>query len=481
MDNTKPSRNSKVAPPGVLPAFVPMVFLITALAGAVILLGPGPATNGPLQLAFIVAGLLTGAIGLWRGIKWKHLEETSYDFIGRAIPLIFILLAIGILVGVWIATGVIPTLIYYSLTLISPSFYYVATLILCALVSIVVGSSWTSAGTMGVALIAAASLAGLPTPIVAGAVISGAYFGDKLSPLSDTTNFAAGMTQTQLFDHIKFLLWTTVPAFIIAVIGFTILTFRSTTQVDLAQIDKMSETIASSFTISPIFLIPLIVTLVLAARRVSPFIALLTGAAVAAFIGLIFQTALTSNGLMEAFKTLLEAAGSGYQANTGTSDLDSLLSRGGMVSFLVVIWIALASMFFAGMMDETGSFPAIARFFMHGAKSGGAIMRRAGLTSIVGNIVLPSQLLTILVVAQMYSKEFSDQDLESKSLSRVLEDYGTVTSPMVPWNNCGIYMTATLGVGTLTYLPYCFFNIASPIISFLFSIIGFQVAKSIQK
>jgi len=425
----------------------------------------------------MASGLITALTGISRGMKWKDLEETTYQFVGRAIPLIFILLAIGMLVGLWIASGVIPTLIYYSLNLISPNFYYLATLLLCALVSIVVGSSWTTAGTMGVALISAASLANLPTDIVAGAVISGAYFGDKLSPLSDTTNFAAGMTQTQLFDHIQFLLWTTVPAFLVAIMAFSTISIFSDNSVDLAQIIIMSDSIASSFTVSPIFLIPLAITLVLAVRRVSPFASLVIGGWSAGLLGLLFQSSLTSDGLLQGLNILITAAGSGYEANTGTASLDALLSRGGMASFLIVIWIAFASMFFAGMMSKTGSFGVIARLLMTGARSSGAILRRTGFTAIVGNIVLPSQLLTILTVAQMYSKQFVDQELDSKNLSRVIEDYGSVTSPLIPWNNCGLYMSATLGVGTLTYLPYCFFNFASPLISFLFSIVGFQIIK----
>lgn len=478
MTETSQSPDDKPAPrpAGVLLSLAPLVLLALFLIGSIATFGDAT-TGGPAQLALLMAGLAAGVIGLWRGHGWKELEEKTYEVVARAMPIVFILLAIGLLIGLWIAAGVIPALIYYSLQLISPALFYLATLILCALVSISIGSSWTTAGTIGLALVSAAQIAGLPAGIVAGAVISGAYFGDKLSPLSDTTNLAAGLTGTELFAHIRFLLWTTLPAFAVALIGFAILSFGVSAEVEVTRITQVSGALDESFSVSPLLLLPLAITLALAAFRVSAFAALIIGGLVGGVFGLLFQPALTADGFGAGLAALASAAANGFVSQTGVEQLDSLLSRGGMESFLTTIWLILSAMFFGGMMEKSGSLDVIVRLMIAGVKTGGGLMQRAGLTALLANIVTPDQFLAIAAPSQMYRKSFEEAGLETKSLSRVLEDFGTVTSPLVPWNTCGAYMAATLGVATFAYAPYAFFNLASPVISFIFAGIGFQVAR----
>jgi len=465
-------------PAGVFLSITPLVTLAVFLIASIAAFGDAT-TGGPAQLGLMMAGLVAGLIGLWRGYDWKELEEQTYEVVARAMPIVFILLAIGLLIGLWIAAGVIPALIFYSLELISPSLFYLATLILCALVSISIGSSWTTAGTIGLALVSAAQIAGLPAGIVAGAVISGAYFGDTLSPLSDTTNLAAGLTGTDLVDQIRFLLWTTLPAFGVALIGFTILSFAGSAEVDVTRITQVSGALDESFSVSPVLLLPLVITLGLAAFRVSAFAALIIGALVGGGFGLAVQPALTADGLGSGLAMLASAGANGFVAETGVDQLDSLLSRGGMESFLTTIWLILSAMFFGGMMEKSGSLDVIVRLMITGVKTGGGLMQRAGLTALLANIITPDQFLALAAPSQMYRKSFEEAGLETKSLSRVLEDFGTVTSPLIPWNTCGAYMAATLGVATFAYAPFAFFNLASPVISFLFAGLGFQVARRV--
>ncbi|MCG8442711.1 MAG: hypothetical protein MI723_12990, partial [Caulobacterales bacterium] len=247
--------------------------------------------------------------------------------------------------------------------------------------------------------------------------------------------------------------------------------------VDTSQIASVSEALQETFTLSPWLLTPLALTLYLAARRVPAFLALLIGGIAGGLIGLVFQPALMADGFGGALRSLMLAGANGYVSETGVAELDRLLSRGGMESMLGTIWLILAAFFFGGMMEKSGSLAVIVRLILHGMKSGGGLMQRAGLTALVANVVTPDQFLAIATPSQMYGQEFKKAGLESKNLSRVLEDFGTVTSPLVPWNTCGAYMAGTLGVATIAYAPYCFFNLMNPVISFIFAAIGFKVMR----
>lgn len=455
-------------------ALAPVLILIAALATAVALFGDGT-VGGPGQIALILSGIIAGLVGMRGGISWQELEKSAAQSISRAMPAIFILLMVGTLVGTWMLSGTVPFLIYWGLQIIAPEIFYAAALLICAAVALSIGSSWTTAGTVGIALIGISAAAGLSMEITAGAVISGAYFGDKLSPLSETTNLAAAVSDTDLFEHIRFLLWTTVPAIVLALIFFLLLSLSSAREMDQARIADISLALREGFNLSLWTLLPAIVTLTMAISRQPAFLSLIAGVLVAIGVTAISQDAFNDHDALTGTKLVWEIMANGYTATTGNEVLDELLSRGGMDSMLSTIWLILSAMFFGGMMERSGALQVIVSYLLRGVDSGAKLMRRAGVTALGTNLIASDQYLSIVLPAQMYRQEFDKLQLESRSLSRVLEDYGTATSALVPWNTCGAFMAATLGVGTLAYLPYCIFNLASPLISHAYCLANFKV------
>lgn len=459
--------------PATALAVMPIFALVLMLGGSIYMFGDNT-TAGPGQIALIIAGVLAGLVGVLSGHTWHDLEIGAAKSIQRAIPAIFILLMVGTLIGLWMLAGTIPYVIYYGLQLLIPEIFYIAAVLLSAIVSISIGSSWTTAGTVGLSLIGIAAASGLSVEITAGAVISGAYFGDKLSPLSDTTNLAAAVTATELFEHIRFLLWTTIPAIIIALVVFGYFSFTAATNIDESRIQSISSAIATNYNLSPLLILPLIVTLGLAAFRKPAFTSLMIGAATAALVALVTQPQLvTQDG--GALETTWLVAANGFTANTGNPVLDDLLSRGGMESMLNTVWLIIAAMFFGGMMEKSGSLAVLVHYLLLGVTSGSALMRRAGMTSLAANLITSDQYLAIALPSRMYADKFQAMNLKSKNLSRVLEDFGTVTSVLVPWNTCGAFMAATLGVATQDYLLFCVFNLASPAISYLYAVFNYKV------
>lgn len=455
-------------------AVVPIILLISLLAGAVASFGDDT-TGGPAQIALIVCGMVAAAIGMRRGLTWQSLEEAVVQSISRSAVAILILLSVGALIGVWMAAGVIPTIIYYGSLVLAPSFFYVATLIVCAIVSIAIGSSWTTAGTIGIALISIASAMGLSVEITAGAIISGAYFGDKLSPLSDTTNLASGLSGTDLFAHISFLLWTTIPAFLIAILFFSIATMTMTDVMTVSQIDALRATIDGMFSLNPILLLPLLAMFLMGINRIPAFVAIFISTLIGAVLGSVLQG--SGEGAAEQIKTYWLAAAFGFEASSGEAVLDDLLSGGGMGSMMTTIWLIVSAMFFSGMMERTGMLQRILVSLLLLFKRDGSLIAGAGMTAFATNALASDQYLSIVLTSRMYANEFKKRGLDPVNLSRALEDSGTVTSPLVPWNTCGAFMAGTLGVPTLAYLPYCIFNLMSPVVALLYASTGFKVRK----
>lgn len=465
---TSPESNT----PNPALALMPLLALILMLGTSVYLFGDNT-IGGPGQIALMLAGVLAGLVGVLNGTSWKSLERGTAESITRALPAVFILLMVGTLVGLWMLSGTIPYIIYYGLQLMIPEIFYIAAVLLSAIIAISIGSSWTTAGTVGLSLVGIASASGLSVEITAGAVISGAYFGDKLSPLSDTTNLAAAVTTTELFEHIRFLLWTTLPAMLIAIVFFGVLSATASSDIDHTRIASISEAVKRNYNLTPIVLLPLLVTLMLAALRKPAFTSLLAGAATAAVVTLFYQPQLLAeNGTLE---TVWSVAANGFESSTQHESLDDLLSRGGMESMLNTVWLIIAAMFFGGMMEHSGSLKVLTTYLLMGVSSGPALMRRAGLTSFASNFVTSDQFLSIALPSRMYANQFTAMNLKSKNLSRVVEDFGTVTSVLVPWNTCGAFMAATLGVATQDYLWFCAFSLASPVISYLYTVFNFKV------
>jgi NhaC family Na+:H+ antiporter len=467
------------AQPGILSATTPVLVLVVSLGTAVALFGDAT-TGGPAQIALILAGIIAGLIGIRHGISWNELEKATAISVSKAIPAVFILLMVGALVGVWMLSGTVPFLIYWGLQIIAPEIFYVATVVICSIVAVSIGSSWTTAGTVGVALIGIAAAAGMSVEVTAGAIISGAYFGDKLSPLSDTTNLAPAVAGAELFEHIRFLLWTTIPAILIALVYFGVASMNAAAEMDQERITSISNAIEQNYNLPIWAMLPALVTLGMAVFRQPAFLALISGVITAGIVAVFIQPGVLQNtdgdmAALAALKNIWLTAANGYESSTGHQALDSLLSRGGMESILPTVWLILSAMFFGGMMEKSGCLRTIVRYMLIGVNSGGSLMRRAGLTSLAANLIASDQYLAIVLPAQMYADKFEEMGLKAKNLSRVVEDYGTTTSALVPWNTCGAFMASTLGVGTFAYLPYCIFNLASPVISFLYASFNFKV------
>lgn len=463
----------------LIEAVIPIVLLVLLLAAAVASFGD-ETTGGPAQIALIACGMVAAGLGLRKGLKWHDLEKAVVQSVGRAVVAILILLAVGALIGVWMVAGIIPTIIYYGSQVLDPSIFYVATLLVCALVSVAIGSSWTTAGTVGVALISIAAAMGLSIEMTAGAIISGAYFGDKLSPLSDTTNLASGLSGTDLFTHIAFLLWTTVPSFIIAILFFSVATMMMGEVAPQSQIEALRQNIATTFNVHPVLFLPLVAMLVMGVRRVPAFLAIFVSILIGAVMGGFFQN-VGSIGWLDTAVVQTQvywlAAASGYEAASGDAVLDDLLTGGGMGSMLTTIWLIVSAMFFSGMMERTGMLQRILVSLLLLFKRDGALVAGAGMTALATNAIASDQYLSIVLTSRMYADEFKRRGLDPVNLSRAVEDSGTVTSPLVPWNTCGAFMAATLGVSTFAYLPFCIFNLASPVVSLLYAATGFKIRK----
>lgn len=479
MDQQTARREAAEAPLWL--AWLPLLVLITLLALSVKLFGD-ESSYGPNQIALLFAGGVAGLIGLRQGLKWSDIQEAMVHGVSLGTSAIFILLAVGALIGTWILAGTVPTLIDYGLVLLHPSVFYAASCLVCALVALAIGSSWTVAGTLGVALMGVAGGLGLSPAITAGAIISGAYFGDKMSPLSDTTNLAPAAAGAELFAHIRHMVWTTGPSFAIAMLLFVIIGFRSTGgEVGIGDLQSQLE---AQFQMGPHLLIPLLVVLFLAWKRMPAFPAIAIGALLGAVFAVIFQPAATAKlaggdlgGGWALFAGSWKALFGGYSGESGSEAVDKLLNRGGMSSMVNTVWLVLCALSFGAIMERTGLLARIIRGVVGAVKSVGALITTTLVTAIGTNIVTSDQYLAIVLTGRLYKPEYERRGLAPENLSRALEDAGTLTSPLVPWNTCGAYMAATLGVATLDYLPYAFFNLINPLIAAAMAYAGFKILK----
>ncbi len=477
------SENAK-REPTLLQALAPIVFLILMLIASVALFGDS-SSSGPNQIALLLSGGAGIIIGIRNGFSWKELEKGIVHGISLAMGAILILLVVGSLVGTWIAGGIVPTMIYYGLKILNPTFFYPVAAIICAIVALSTGSSWTTAGTIGVALVGIAAALNLNLGITAGAIISGAYFGDKLSPLSDTTNLAPAMAGTDLITHIKHMLWTTIPSMTIALILYFIIGLFSSPAEQFQNPEAIFTALDSSFNIGLHMLIPPVLVIVLLAKRMPALPALLIGALIGGVWAMLFQQTAMSTyvadeslpGFITSIKGFWMAMFQGFSASTGNEAMDNLLSRGGMSSMLSTVWLILMAMVFGGVMETTGILRRVAEGILNLAKSTGSLVLSTILTSIGMNIIAADQYIAIVVPGRMFRAEYQRRRLQPKNLSRTLEDAGTLTSVMIPWNTCGAYMAGTLGVATLTYLPFCFLALLNPIIAAIYGYTGFTIEK----
>ncbi len=542
----------------LLDAIIPIAALMMMLFTSVRFYG-SDSSYGANQIALILGAAIATLIGFKNGYSWKEIEEGIAKGISTAYGAILILMMVGSLIGSWIISGTVPTMIYYGLQLLEPSIFYVAACLICAMVSISIGSSWTTAGTVGVALIGIASGLDMSLAITAGAIISGAYFGDKMSPLSDTTNLAPAVAGTDLFTHIKHMIWTTGPSIIIALILFTIIGFVQNPSEQPANLGATVEVLQSEFNITLWALIPLFLVLFMAFKKVPAFLTLLVGALSGCLFAVILQPqvldrsvkdyknecqveqskqgynhceieSITHNDALsnspQTFLTLKvsskelddqtfsfpiddmnknealvvgendtridlsfiahsslrnttnaiwRAMFEGYQSHSGNAAVDKLLTRGGMWNMMNTIWLILTALTFGAVLETIGLLQRIVASILSLVKGTGSLIGAVIGTCITTNIIAADQYIAIVLPGRMYKAEFKRRGLDPRNLSRTLEDSATITSPLIPWNTCGVYMFGVLGVPTLTYLPFCFFNLVNPLIAIFYGIANIKI------
>ena len=470
--------------PTLIDALIPIVSLVVMLGLSVYLFG-SDSSSGPNQIVLTLGAGIAAIVAIQNGHRWKDILQAIVDGISTAMGAVLILLSVGGLIGTWLMAGTVPSLIFYGLELLNPQLFYVAACLICAIAALSTGSSWTVAGTLGVALIGVALGLGLSPAAAAGAVISGAYFGDKMSPLSDTTNLAPAVAQTDLFTHIRHMVWTTTPSFVIALVLFTFLGLGADVETSDESLAALQTTLDNAFNVTPLALIPLAVVFFMAFKKVPPLPTILFGALLGGFVAIVLQpeTVLAFanspelNPALAMTKGIWLALANGYVSSTGVTEVDDLLSRGGMSSMLVTIWLILTAMAFGAVLETSGMLMRLIESALKAARSTGSLIVTVVLTAIGINIVAADQYIAIVLPGKMFKAEFQRRKLDPKNLSRVIEDSGTLTSPLVPWNTCGAYMAATLGVPTLAYLPYVFFNLINPLVSVVYGFTGFTMER----
>lgn len=455
----------------LIPILFLILFLIASLTPFETKLGL-PDISVPVQIPLFISALFAALIATTQfGQKWSDLEEGITETIKMSMGAILILMTIGMVVGTWILSGIVPAMIFYGLKILTPGMFLAATLIICSIVSLATGSSWTTAGTVGIALMGIGQGLGIPAPMVGGAIISGAYFGDKMSPLSDTTNLAPAMAGATLFDHIRHMLFTTGPSYIISLILFSIIGVRfSENQMDGTAILELGNGLSAIYSLNPLLLLAPVLVIAMVIFRIPALPGLFVGAVLGGIFAMIFQGT--------SFNDVLNVLYSGYASATGIESIDSLLSRGGLTSMMSTVSLILCAMMFGGVMERSGMLGAIAANILKLAKSTGSLVTATILSSIFINVIAGDQYLAIVIPGRMYKTAFDERGLAPKNLSRCLEDSGTLTSPLIPWNTCGATMISTLGLAPFAYVPFCFLNLINPIISIIYGYTGFSMEKA---
>lgn len=425
-----------------------------------------------VQIPLITASIVAAVLAVFVIKKpWKEVEQGIFDSIMGAMQAILIACCIGIIIAAWIIGGIVPSLIYYGLMILSPKYFLVTCLLVCSIVGIATGSSWTVAGTMGVAMIGIGTSMGIPAPVVAGAVVSGGYFGDKMSPFSDTTNLAPAAAGTTLFAHIRHMVYTTGVSYVIALIAFAVLNLKyvGETSGGNGTVQTVMSTLKSSFTISPWLMLPVLIIIAMIVFKMPA----IPGLIVSILLGVLCALAIQGQSIA----LIGDVLENGFVANTGNKMLNDLLTRGGLQGMMWTISLILCSLTFGGIMYSAGMLGSIANGILKAARGTGSLILATLLTAFAINIICGEQYLSILITGKMYKDEYRKRGLAPQNLSRALEDCGTVTSPLIPWTTCAVAMSTYMGVATLSYLPFCFFNLVNPFVSMIFGFTGFTIKK----
>ena len=473
--------------PSPLLSLVPILVLVALLFVTIRIFG-SDALSGGSQVVLLTATAVCCLIAMgYSKVRWKAIELAMINNISGVATALIILLIIGALSGSWMISGVVPTLIYYGMQIIHPSFFLTSTCVICAIVSVMTGSSWTTIATIGIALLGIGQAQGFDDGWIAGAIVSGAYFGDKISPLSDTTILASSVTDTPLFKHIKYMIITTVPSIVITLVIFTVagLTHEATAS---DQIAMYSASLKETFDISLWLLIVPIITGILIAKRIPSIITLFISTALAGIFALIFQphllqeiSGLPIENIQSQFKGLIMTFYGSTQIQTGNPDLNELVSTRGMSGMMNTIWLIICAMSFGGAMTASGMLGSITSVFIRFMKRTVGLVASTVASGLFLNICTADQYISIILTGNMFKDIYQKKGYESRLLSRTTEDAVTVTSPLIPWNTCGMTQATILGVATLTYLPYCFFNLISPLMSITVAAIGYKIKRINEK
>lgn len=468
--------------PALFVALIPIIILIVLISLNVIHFKD--TLEGANQISLIISAAIASVIALFLKVDWKSIRRSIVKSISSAMPSMLILLLIGALAGTWILSGIVPSLIYYGLKIIHPSIFLFTAVVVCSIVSLSTGSSWSTIATIGIALLGIGKTLGFHPGLVAGAIISGAYFGDKMSPLSDTTNLAPAMTGTDLFTHIRYMTITTVPTMTITLIIFLIIGFTYDFAGNGNNTSLVQEAIISTFNITPLlFLVPILLIYIII-KKMPPLPSILIGTLLGGIFAIIFQPHLitqiadyNSNYFIASYKSVMKAMFGDITITTSHAAISDLLSTSGMRGMLDTIWLILSAMIFGGTLEAGGLLVRITHSIIKIAKSSTSLIASTIGTCILFNLTASDQYISIVVPGRMYSDVFKRRGLKPEVLSRTLEDAGTLTSVLIPWNTCGATQSKVLGVPVISYAPFCFFNIINPIISIIIVSINYKIRK----
>ena len=464
-------------------SLIPFIVLIALITCCVAVVG-NATLDGASQVSLLVASAVSVLVGHFsKRMTWEKLEQEITAKIATCTPAIIILLLIGAIGGTWMVSGIVPTMIYYGMQILRPEIFLVSSSLLCALVSLMIGSSWTTVATIGVALMGIGKAHGFDDGWIAGSIITGAYFGDKLSPLSDTTVLASSVSGVPLFTHIRYMLYTTIPSFCVSIAIFLVagLTMNVSGQGNVAE---FMEGLENTFVISPWLLVVPVLTGVMIARRWPSMVVLFLAILLAVIVSLFVQVSLVqtisgseNGGLLASYKGMMQVCYGSTNIETGVPMLNELVHTRGMGGMMPTVWLIICAQTFGGALTATGQLRDLMRYVLHFAKGTASLVASTVGTSLFCNIALADQYLSIMLASSMVRDTYLERGYETRLLSRSCEDGATVTSVLVPWNTCGLTQSTVLGVATLTYLPYCFFNLLSPVASIAVAAIGWKIKK----
>ncbi len=467
-------------------ALIPLFFLIALLTVNVLVFGDD-ALSGSNQFVLLLAAAVAAIVGFWNKVSYESMIAEVAENFKSTTGAILILLMVGALAGTWLISGIIPTMIYYGLMILNPAIFLPATVIICAIISLATGSSWTTSATVGIALIGIGKALGVPMGMTAGAVISGAYFGDKMSPLSDTTNLASAMAGAKLFDHIRYMMLTTVPSVLVTLVVFVFLSLTQKTS-GQAETADMLRVIDASFNTSPLVLLVPVIVIFMIVRKTKPLIALLAGTLLGGLFAVIFQPDIVASvagaealNATTAYKGVMNAMTRDVAVTTSSDSLNDLFSAGGMKGMLGTIWLIMCAMVFGGVMEAIGALSRISKALLSLAKSIFGLFAATVASALSLNLTASDQYLSIVVTGKMFDKAYRDKGLAPENLSRTIEDAGTVTSVLIPWNTCGAYQSGVLGVSVSEYFMYAVFNYVSPFMTLIFAAVGIKIKQLVRE